>query len=250
MADIEHLNTPDQPTADLATVFAEMARALLSAGTVTDTLKAVVDTAVETIDGCDAAGVFLLAGGIVTTYVPTDPIVLRIDDAQRHTGEGPCLAALTEGATIYAGDLADDRRWAHFGPQAAQAGIRSALAVRLSTDGAHGTLNLYAHYPEAFGVLDRAKAVTLALLAGLAVASAQAHDEEGRRADHLEAGLVSRETIGQAEGILMERERVTAEEAFDILRRASQHLNVKLRDVAQRLVDTGERPDTGPPSTA
>jgi AmiR/NasT family two-component response regulator len=53
--------------------------------------------------------------------------------------------------------------------------------------------------------------------------------------------------IGQAQGILMERERISADAAFDILRRASQHLNIKLRVVAQNLVDTGERPETGPP---
>ena len=66
------------------------------------------------------------------------------------------------------------------------------------------------------------------------------------RSDNLEQALLSREVIGQAQGILIERERITAEQAFDILRRASQHLNEKLRDIAQHLVDTGEDPDTGP----
>jgi len=65
------------------------------------------------------------------------------------------------------------------------------------------------------------------------------------QAASLHVALANREMIGQAQGILMERERITAEEAFDILRRASQHLNVKLRDVARNLVETGERPDTG-----
>jgi AmiR/NasT family two-component response regulator len=59
--------------------------------------------------------------------------------------------------------------------------------------------------------------------------------------------LGTRETIGEALGILMERERITADQAFDVLRRASQHLNVKLRDIAQNLVDTGETPNTGQP---
>jgi AmiR/NasT family two-component response regulator len=82
-------------------------------------------------------------------------------------------------------------------------------------------------------------------MAGLAVTSARAHEDEERRAANLHAALATREAIGQAQGILMEREHVTAERAFDILRRASQHLNVKLRDIAQNLIDTGERPDTG-----
>jgi AmiR/NasT family two-component response regulator len=65
----------------------------------------------------------------------------------------------------------------------------------------------------------------------------------------LQAALSTREVIGQAQGILMERERISATQAFDVLRRASQHLNRKLRDVAQDLVDTGDEPDTGPKRT-
>ena len=74
---------------------------------------------------------------------------------------------------------------------------------------------------------------------------AQTHEDEERRAVNLHAALATREIIGQAQGILMERDRLSPDQAFDILRRASQHLNLKLRDVAQNLVDTGERPDTG-----
>jgi AmiR/NasT family two-component response regulator len=74
---------------------------------------------------------------------------------------------------------------------------------------------------------------------------AELRADDDRRSEHFEQALASREMIGQAQGILMERERISAEQAFDVLRRASQHLNLKLRDVAQRLVDTGERPTTG-----
>ena len=77
--------------------------------------------------------------------------------------------------------------------------------------------------------------------AGIALAAAEARTE-AHRVEHLEQALSSRELIGQAQGILMERERITANQAFDVLRRGSQHLNVKLREVAQRVVDTGERP--------
>ena len=86
--------------------------------------------------------------------------------------------------------------------------------------------------------------LVLAGLAGLALSVAEAHDEEVRRAENLRQALITRQLIGQAQGILMERERITAEQAFDVLRRASQHLNTKLREVAQDLVDTGERPPT------
>ena len=85
----------------------------------------------------------------------------------------------------------------------------------------------------------------LATMAGMAFSSVRTHEAEERRAANLQAALATREMIGQAQGILMERERITPDQAFDILRRASQHLNIKLRDIAQNLVDTGERPDTG-----
>ncbi len=119
--------------------------------------------------------------------------------------------------------------------------------MNLSARGTKGALNLYARYPQAFGVIDRAKGLLLAGLAGQALSTAQAHDVETQRLDNLQGALLTRALIGQAQGILIERERVTANQAFDILRRASQHLNIKLRDVAQNLVDTGESPATGPP---
>ena len=245
MASTDHPSTAENSTAELAASFSETARALFSAGSTSETLQLVVDLAVGTIDGCDFAGIFVLDEETVTTAVHTDPVVVAVDGLQHQAGEGPCLDAINRGGTFYAGDLTDDTRWGLFGPQATAAGVRSALAFRLSANGTLGALNLYARYPQAFGVIDRAKGLILAALASLAIAAAEAHDDQERRADNLQAALVTREVIGQAQGILIERERITADQAFDILRRASQHLNIKLRDVAQTLVDTGERPDTG-----
>lgn len=232
---------------DLAQSFSEVADAVVSTADVTVTLQRVVHLAVETIDGCDFAGIFLSHDGRITTPAHTDPFVANIDAAQHRSGEGPCLDVIADGGTTrYADDLTEDTRWPVFGPLATATGIRSVLAVRLTGDGVLGALNLYARYPRAFGVIDRAGALILAVMAGVALASAEAYDDQVRRADNLQAALVTRELIGQAEGILMERERVSADQAFDILRRASQHLNVKLRDVAQHLVDTGENLPTGP----
>jgi GAF domain-containing protein len=235
------------PVSDLTINFSETAQILFSAGTVIDTLASVVDLAVATIDGCDYAGLFRTQEDGITTPVHTDPIVVEVDALQHLTGEGPCLDAITQQLIVYAEDLGTDGRWANFGPRAESAGIRSVLALPLADEALRGALNLYARYPSAFGVVDRGKAVILTSLATLALSAAHLHENEERRAENLHLALRTRELIGQAEGILMERERITAHEAFDILRRASQHLNRKLREVAQDLVDTGEGPVTGPP---
>jgi hypothetical protein len=161
---------------------------------------------------------------------------------QQTAGEGPCLDALASRSVVYAGDLIDDDRYPVYGPQAAAAGVRSILAHALQVDDIDGALNLYSRLPEAYGVTDRAKGVILTALAGFAVSAAVGRRDDHERLDNLQEALQTRDVIGQAKGILMERERITAEQAFDVLRRASQHLNEKLRDIAQQVVDTGELP--------
>jgi hypothetical protein len=246
--DVPLTSAPPPTTLDTALIddFSDTARALFAADSVEATLMQVADLAVATIEGCDFAGIFTVDDGQVVTPVHTDPVVVQADALQHGSGEGPCLDAIQYALPFYANDLANDSQWPVFGPLAATIGMRSLLALPLLDEGTLGALNLYARYPDAFGVIDRARGVLLASLAALAFSSAVHHEDEARRADDLQAALATREMIGQAQGILMERERITSDEAFDILRRASQHLNLKLREVAQGLVDTGERPDTGP----
>jgi GAF domain-containing protein len=245
MADSAGRTAEPESEADLSADLSRMATTLFSAGSTSETLTRVVGLAVSTIEGCDYAGVFLVVDGEVTEPVCTDPLAAEVDGLQHRLNEGPCLAAMAQGVTLYAEDLADDGRWPTFGPAATAAGVRSVLALPLLVPGVPGALNLYARYPRAFGVIDRGQALLLAGMAGLAYASIRTHEDDERRATNLHAALATREVIGQAQGILMEREHLSSHEAFDILRRASQHLNLKLRDVAQNLVDTGERPDTG-----
>jgi len=245
MSGTEVSTTQQDPAEDLAAVFSETAQTLFSADSVHDTLAVVVTLAVSTIEGCDFAGIFLVEDGVITTSVHADVVVTEIDTLQQRSGEGPCLDAIAHRVSIYAEDLGEDPRWPQFGPEAVTRGVRSLLALPLSGNHA-GALNLYGTYPLAFGVVDRARGLFLASLAGLALSSVRTHEEEARLAGNLRTALRTRELIGQAQGILIERERITADQAFEILRRASQHLNRKLREVAQDLVDTGELPDTGP----
>ena len=244
MTELGSTAEPD-PSSELTNNISQTMRALFSAVGVQDTLVRVAGLAVSTIEGCDFAGIFLAEADVVTTPVCTDPIVVELDGLQHRFAEGPCLDALAHGVAFYADDLGDDGRWPRFGPEGVARGVRSLLALPLSVNGTLGAINLYAHYPHAFGVIDRGRAALLAAMAGLAFSSAQGHEVEDRQRENLQAAMVTREMIGQAQGILMERERITPDQAFDILRRASQHLNMKLRDIAQHLVETGEAPDTG-----
>jgi ANTAR domain/GAF domain len=243
------VNAVDEPYGELASSFAGIARALFSAPTVLSTLQQIVDFAFATVEGCDVACISLRAKENVFTPAYSAPLALEVDQLQYAAREGPCLDAISKEPTVYAEDLADDQRWPVFGPQAAALGMRSLLSCRLSANGTRGALNLYAALPRAYGVIDRTKARIFAAHAGIALGVAEAREDTAlsldiglQRIEDLIAALGTRETIGQAEGILIERERITPDQAFDALRRASQHLNIKLREVAMYVVETGEVP--------
>ena len=233
---------------------AAIARTIGSAPTVDATLERIVHAAIESIDACEHAGTFLLENDEIRTVGASDSLVEEIDALQKQAGEGPCLDAVRSNVSFnLADDLLVDPAYPQFGLQAAKLGIRSVLAVRLITDRHLGSLNLYAELPRAFGIIDRAKAVILASHASIALDAAETRANDSATSErHLHDALASRGIIGQAQGILMERERITADQAFQVLRRASQDLNVKLRDIAQRLVDTGAdpRPRTSSPPPA
>ncbi|MBV8950765.1 MAG: GAF domain-containing protein, partial [Actinobacteria bacterium] len=134
--------------ANLAMEFASIARTLGSAPTVEATLERIVVAAIEAVDACRHAGIFLLDDGTIRTVAASDATVERLDALQRETNEGPCLDAV-RGRTAYetSVDLADEPNYPAFGPRAADLGIRSVLALRLATDQRLGALNLYAELP-------------------------------------------------------------------------------------------------------
>ena len=146
----------------------EVSRTLFLAGSVEDSLARAVDLSVVAIEACEFASVFLLEDDEVKTRAFTDPIVVSVDALQLRTSEGPGLDAIVHGLTFYADELGTDARWPHFGPEAAAMGMRSLLALPIATDLTVGSLSLYARYPQAFGVIDRARGLLLASMAGLA----------------------------------------------------------------------------------
>jgi hypothetical protein len=223
---------------DLARHLADIASVLFAPGGGATAADTILSLAVSTMDSCDDAGLCSDTG--LTMHASPSELMTLLDAAQTQAGHGPCSEALAGLDTLYVPVLLDDHKWPQFSPHAARLGIRSALAYRLSVQGETlGALQLYARLPGAFNAHDRAQGLLFATYAGLDLAQASAQAAEESKIESLKIALSSCDVIGQAQGILMERERITADQAFQLLRRASQHLNRKLRAVAQDIVDTG-----------
>jgi hypothetical protein len=238
---------------DPAISFAEISQELWAATNVLDTMRRIVDLSVATIERCDAAALSVLEGNEVVTPVWTKAEALEMEKLQRRLGEGPGLDALLHKRNIYAEDLSVDPRWTKFGPFAATSGIRCLLSLRIGSGDAMAALNLYSADVRAYEDYQQTRARIFATHARVALEArkelekaTQALEAKTSHLKQLRAALVSRDIIGQAKGVLMERERITSDRALHKLRLASQRLNVKLRDVAQRVVDTGETPEPGP----
>jgi GAF domain-containing protein len=207
-----------------------------------DALTRVAEFAVEAIPGADGAGLTLMEKDQHDTVVASAPFVGQVDAIQYGIGEGPCITAAAEARTVRSGHLEADRQWPQFGPQVAQLGVHSVLSIPLVTaDGVLGAMNVYAHSRDAFD--DHAARIgeLFAVPAAIAVQNAQVLAQTRRLASQLQAALTHRATIDQAMGILMSRIGCGPDEAFDRLRRMSQHENRKLHDVAQMLLEEAVR---------
>ncbi|HEY0814253.1 MAG TPA: GAF and ANTAR domain-containing protein [Pseudonocardia sp.] len=226
----------------LAAEFVRLADDLLDATTVHGVLQRVVHAARVAVPGADIVSVTLTRDNGFTTPVYTDELALRLDEVQYRLGEGPCVESTrTPGLGVtYSGDLAAGVEFPTFGPAAAELGARSVMAVGLFPEGKvprYGALNLYAFDAHGLDEQDRDLALILAAHASTALAGTIASTTAELEAVQLRQALQSRDVIGQAKGILMERRGISADDAFDVLRKASQSLNIKLATVAQTLVD-------------
>jgi GAF domain-containing protein len=158
---------------------------------------------------------------------------------QDRVQEGPCLDAVWEQETVRVEDMRTETRWPRFAAEAVALGVLSSLSLQLFVEGDNlGALNLYARQPHAFG--EESEDVGLVLAAHAAVAVAGARTEQ-----HLRRAVSSRDLIGQAKGILMERYRISADQAFQVLARVSQQTNRRLADVADELTRTRSVPGAG-----
>ena len=217
--------------------FSQMALDLHDEPTAAATVERITEYA-RLATGCDDAGVMLVhARNQIETAAATSQRVGESHNLQIIHDQGPCLDAI-EGESTYASpDVENDSRWAAWGPAVAELGIRSVLSLRLETSSRrYGSLNLYSDRVGGFDADDLAVGQIFVRHASVALASA--HNEDG-----LLVAVDARKLIGQAQGILMERFGIDADRAFEFLRRRSQEQNVKLRVVAEWVVEHRSTPD-------
>jgi GAF domain-containing protein len=227
-----------QPAGETDKQFDALVRTVVTASTdLGEALTTVAEMGRTGIDGCVAASLTLIEGGRPTTVASTDGVAPTLDQVQYDAGTGPCLEAVRTKTTVRIASLATEDRWADFGDAATALGIHSSLSVPLPLpEGTDGGLNLYGEETGAFDEDDERLGALFASYAAAVIANVAAYRSAQELAEHLQKAMESRSAIEQAKGILMARQHCTADDAFDILRRASQRENRKLRDIAEEMV--------------
>lgn len=223
--------------ARFAQQMASMARDLLSQESLTGTLERITASAIELVEGCEAAGILVLHSNKIQSLAPTEQLVMESDRLQERLGEGPCFDAAhpKDGERVLRiQDFTQEQpRWPAFAPAAHELGVGSMMGFLLYTEDEDlGALNLYSRKPGAFTETSELAGWLLASHAAVAFSSARTHAQ-------MEHAMATRHIIGEAMGILMGSHDLSEEQAFDVLRRYSQTHNVKLRDVARQICERG-----------
>ncbi|HEX2075567.1 MAG TPA: GAF and ANTAR domain-containing protein [Geodermatophilus sp.] len=228
-----------EQTAGLSATLARMRGTLMSEETLGSALRLVTALALETIPTGTGSGVTLLGEQGQRTTAATDPLVEQADDAQYELDEGPCLSAARDQQLYRIDSMWQETRWPQWTAIAAALGLGSSLSAPLAVQQESlGAIKVYSGQECAFAQRDERLLTLFAGQAAILLANVASHADTQRLNDHLRAALRSRDLIGQAKGILRERHRIDDDGAFAMLSAESQRTNVKLRDVAQRIVDS------------
>jgi GAF domain-containing protein len=224
----------------LGALHQQLARVVLVGRELPDVLTEIVQISRRAIPGAEATSITLIRDERAFTAAYDGQLAMDADELQYERGYGPCLDAGRSGEVFLVPDMRAEDRWPDYAAHAVQLGVGSSLSVPLPFQGATiGALNNYAGRPGAFGESDVAVAEEVAAFVAIAVGNAEAAARATADVSNMRQAMASRSVIEQAKGILMERYKVTAEQAFTLLTHASQRTNVKLREVAEELTSTG-----------
>ena len=232
--------TPD----DLAQLaFDELGTMSFAQHSLESVLQKVTDLAARVLPGDPATSVTIVRGGRAATVAASHPLARQLDEVQYGQGSGPCLQAATTGTVVELLDTATEQRWVPFPRVAAQRGCRGVLSFPLPPqETISGGLNVYARTSQPLDEQPRGPAARFAACAVVPLSNTYLYETAVGRAESLRATLDSRAVIDQAEGILMERHRLTADQAFSALAQASMQTDTRVRGIAERFVATGEFP--------
>ena len=223
-------------SSQVAVAVTEAAKLIHAPRSLDDTLEAIVQATLRTVPGFDHAGITIThRNGKLETRTVTHPLVRELDDLQYSLREGPCYESIRSEPVVLVEHARHDQRWPRYMPRAVQKGLRAQLGLRLYTeDETLGGLNLYSTQSDTIDPDAVAVAELFASHAAIALG-------RSRHEDELHKAVTSRQLIGQATGILMERYQIDEDRAFQFLIRASNTSNIKLRDVAREVVDETSR---------
>jgi GAF domain-containing protein len=222
----------------------DLTRFVVSEAPLEQLMERIALAAAEVIEPVAAASItFAKPQGRAWTVASTGALATDLDEAQYALGHGPCVDAATGGTAVLIRDMRAEDRWPGYTPVAVDAGVRSSLSMPLPIqEHVLAALNLYSCEVDAFTEADRAAAVEVATTAAAAVANAVLYESASQLAADLQDAMRSRATIEQAKGIVMAQSAVGPDEAFDLLVRASQRENRKLRELAAEIVERHSRP--------
>lgn len=222
-----------------ARAIAHAAAQMHQAATVDEVLELIVRNAAEALPTFDHIGVSTLEkGGTAVNRAATSALVLELDELQYGIPQGPCVDSLEGDEVVVAPHISRDERWPDYASQAVARGLKSQLAVRLhlADRGTVGGLNLYSTTSEDVAPADIDTAAFFAVHASIALGRA-------RDLESMSEAVSTRQLIGQAVGVLMERYKIDETAAQTFLWRASSHTNTKVRDIATTLI--GEANEQG-----
>ncbi|OBH28737.1 antitermination regulator [Mycobacterium sp. E2462] len=226
---------PGGEKADPGTVFAALAEIIYQGSDANEMYAAICVAATLVVRGCDHASLLVRDGDRYVTVGASDRIAQHIDELERRSGDGPCIDAIEEETPQIEPDLTRPSLW----PQLAKVliadtPVRGAMGFRLLVDKRKGAaLNLFSDTPNTFDAEAAGRAAVLAAFASVAINAVA----KGEDSASLRRGLLSNREIGKAVGMLMLLHELGEDEAFDLLRRHSQALNIKLADVAREVID-------------
>ncbi|MFD9664404.1 GAF and ANTAR domain-containing protein [Rhodococcus sp. NPDC059968] len=231
---MEHPATPGPPV-NPATVFTALAEIVYNRSSDSEVYAAICVAATLLVPGCDHASVMLRDGDTYVTVAASDDVARRIDDLERTLGEGPCVDAIDDETTQIEPNLATPTKWPRLAARIlAGTPVRGAMGFPLLVEERKiGALNLFTDTAGIFTDGAAEHAVILAAFAGVTVSAISG----GAEAATLRAGLDSNREIGKAIGLLMALHHISDDDAIALLRRTSQLMNIKIAEIARRMID-------------